>query len=341
MEIIARLGTLFGLSFVSGINLYATVAVVGMCSKYHLVRGLPAEFQILGHDGVITVALLLYFIEFVVDKIPGLDTLWDSLHTFIRPLGGAMLALLQVGEATPALQVIVFLVGASLATTAHFTKATTRLLINTSPEPFSNILASLFEDLGAISLAYLSLAYPRLSLFATLALLVLIGFFLPLLLRSARMLFAALLFKLKWFLQREGALPPFERLPIAYDEFFERAREPNETVVWTGYGYSTKVPGIPRSARVWVVITSKAVVVLHRRRMRLKMQRLLHSQVLQCKCYPGRLLAKWLLRTREGSWLINFYPAIAGKLPEDLTSLCPAVNQSAGCTGPAGDAIRE
>jgi len=288
------------------------------------VGGLPAEFQILGHDGVIAVALLLYFIEFFVDKIPGLDTLWDSIHTVIRPLGGAMMALLQVSEATPALQVIVFLVGASLASTAHFTKATTRLVINTSPEPFSNILASLFEDVGAISLAYLSLAYPRLSLLATLALLVLIGFFLPLLVRSVRMLFAALLFRLKWFLQREGALPPFEHLPMAYDEFFARSQEPDEAVVWTGYGYSAEIPGIPRSAGVWVVITSKAVVVLHRRRMRLQMHRLLHSQILQVKCYPGRLMVKWLLRTREGSWLISFYPPIASRLPEDLTP--PALN---------------
>ena len=145
MELIARLGSLLGLSFISGINLYATVAVAGICSKYHLVQGLPAEFDALAHDGVIAVAVILYLVEFLMDKIPGLDTLWDSIHTFIRPLGGAMLALMQVGEASPALQVIVFMLGASLASVAHFTKAATRLVINASPEPFSNILVSVIR----------------------------------------------------------------------------------------------------------------------------------------------------------------------------------------------------
>ena len=117
MDVIAQLGSLLGLSFISGINLYATVAVTGLCVKFGLVQGLPPEFQVFANDAVLFVALFFYAIEFFMDKIQGLDTLWDSIHTVIRPLGGALIALMQVGEASPAVEVIVFLFG--FPDTAH------------------------------------------------------------------------------------------------------------------------------------------------------------------------------------------------------------------------------
>jgi hypothetical protein len=315
MEIIARLGSLLGLSFISGINLYATVAVVGICTKYQLVQGLPSEFQVLASNAVIMIALVLYLLEFLMDKVPGLDTLWDSVHTLIRPLGGAMLALMQVGEASPALEVIVFMLGMSLASAAHITKAATRIMINASPEPFSNIVVSLAEDFAAISVAYLSLAYPKVSLLVTLGLLVLVGLFLPVLLRSMRMLFAALWVKLRWFVQRDLALERFASLPPAFDQFLETLREPDEVVVWTGYGYAARVPDIPRFAPVHMVVTGKAIMLIYRRWLRFKIQRFPFSQSLQSKCYPGMLLAKWSIRASGRNWLLNVYAPFSGRLP--------------------------
>jgi len=328
MELIARLGSLLGLSFVSGINLYATVAVAGICSKYHLVQGLPAEFDALAHDGVIAVAVILYLVEFLMDKIPGLDTLWDSIHTFIRPLGGAMLALMQVGEASPALQVIVFMLGASLASVAHFTKAATRLVINASPEPFSNIVVSVIEDVGAIGLSYLSLAYPRLSLLVTLGLLALFSFFLPLLIRSMRMLLGALVFKLRCWIQGDFARDRFEQLPMAYDQFFAGLRGPDDTTLWTGYGYAGKVPGIPKFAAVRMVVSNNGLLLLYRRRLQLKVQKLAAAQILEYKFYPGRLLTRWLLRTPNGSWLVALYQPLTSNLKAKLTQMDAAEDRS-------------
>jgi hypothetical protein len=137
MELIAQLGSILGLSFISGINLYATVAVVGICTRFDLIQGLPPEFQVLSNEAVIFVALLLYFVEFFMDKIQGLDTLWDSLHTIIRPLGGAFIALMQVGEASLAVEVIVFMLGASLASAWIFVSdyglSQTELFSHTDP----------------------------------------------------------------------------------------------------------------------------------------------------------------------------------------------------------------
>lgn len=329
MELIARLGSLLGLSFISGINLYATVAVTGICSKYHLVQGLPAEFDALAHDGVIAVAVILYLVEFLMDKIPGLDTLWDSLHTFIRPVGGAMLALMQVGEASPALQVVVFMLGASLASVAHFTKAATRLVINASPEPFSNILVSVLEDVGAIGMSYLSLAYPRLSLLVTLALLALFSFFLPFLVRSMRMLLGALIFKVRCWLQGDFARDRHGQLPMAYDQFFAGIRGPDDKILWTGCGYASKTPGIPKFAAVRMVLTNNALFLLSRRRLQFKVQKLPVEQITDHKFYPGRLLTRWFLRTPGGNWLIAVYQPLISTLTARLNQM----NSAGGGSG--------
>lgn len=320
MEIIAKLGSLLGLSFIAGINLYATVAVVGLCKKFELVHGLPPEFDILANEAVLAVAILLYFLEFLMDKVPGLDTLWDSIHTVIRPLGGAMLAVLQVGEATPAMEVIVFMLGASLASAAHITKAGTRLIINTSPEPFSNIFVSLAEDAGVIGFSYLSLAYPKVSFILTLLCLALIGLFMPLILRTIRMLFAALYFKMNSFLFQESAWTASRSLPYSLDAFFDQHRDPEEKFLWTGQAYAIKVPKMSRHERIHVIITSKKMHFLHRHWTRLEEQVLSVAELVQSKSYRGFLLSRWLLKTPKGDWMLYLYPALAKTLPQDLTS---------------------
>lgn len=320
MEIIAKLGSLLGLSFIAGINLYATVAMVGICVKFQLVQNLPPEFHVLANDAVIFVAIFLYLIEFLLDKIPGLDTLWDAIHTVIRPLGGAMLALMQVGEASPALEVIAFMLGASLASVAHVTKAGTRLIINTSPEPFSNFLVSTGEDLAAIGYSYLSLAYPKLSFFLTLAFLTLFVLVLPLVLRTFRMLFSALLFRGKCLFHKEAAWMSSRSLPMAYDLFFDQNKVADEKVLWTGRAYAIRVPSISRFTPLQVVVSSRAIHLIYRHRFRLQEKTVPLQDVYQHKSYPGLLLAKWLLRTSHGDWLLQLYQPLAVTLPQNMTA---------------------
>jgi len=174
MELIAVLGRTAAFSFAAGVNLYATVAILGLASRFHWVE-LPAPFAVFDHGAVIGVALLLYVLEFFADKIPYVDTAWDVVHTAIRPLGGAFIAVASVGEASPAAQGLAALLGGTLAAGSHFTKAGTRALANTSPEPLSNWLLSLAEDGFAVSLGLLALTYPVAALGVTVVLVGLIG----------------------------------------------------------------------------------------------------------------------------------------------------------------------
>lgn len=159
MEVIAALGRTMGFSFAAGINLYATVAILGLASRYNWVS-LPPQFRAFDNDLVIGVAILLYAVEFVADKIPWFDSIWDAVHTAIRPIGGAVIAVTTLGEASPTTEALVGLLGGALAAGSHFSKAGTRALANTSPEPFTNWILSLGEDVFVVSLGFLALKYP-------------------------------------------------------------------------------------------------------------------------------------------------------------------------------------
>jgi hypothetical protein len=159
LELLAALGRTMGFSFAAGINLYATVAILGLAKRYGWVA-LPDQFAVFDHDVVIYTALVLYVVEFVADKIPWVDSIWDAVHTAIRPVGGAVIAIATLGDASPATQGLIALFGGTLAAGSHFTKAGTRAAANTSPEPFSNWILSLGEDLFVVGLATLALTYP-------------------------------------------------------------------------------------------------------------------------------------------------------------------------------------
>ncbi len=320
MDAIAHLGSILGLSFISGINLYATVAVTGICVKTGLVTGLPPEFQVFANEAVIFVALLLYAVEFFMDKIQGLDVLWDSLHTLIRPLGGAFIALMQVGEASVAMEVIVFLVGASMASAAHATKAGTRLVVNTSPEPVSNVLVSIGEDIGVIGFSYLALAYPKLTFFLTIIFVLLIIIFLPILFRTFRMLLGSIFFRIKAFFIHDITKSRLLSLPLSMDTFFDDQKEKDEEIIWAGKAYAGRVPSIRRSARIYVIITSQAAYCLYRRWFRTRIKRQARSEIQKYNLYPGRLLAKCLVTTSAETWMVLFYQPFIDTLPRDLAS---------------------
>src|SRR5262245_37479344 len=151
-DMLTALGYTIPLAFASGLNVYATVAVLGLCSHYGLVA-LPPQFRAFDHPVVITVALAMYLVEFVADKIPWLDSLWDMVHTIVRPIGGALVAVTALGDASPTATTLAALLGGSVAMTTHLTKAGARAAANTSPEPFSNWILSFGEDVLAVSIA--------------------------------------------------------------------------------------------------------------------------------------------------------------------------------------------
>jgi hypothetical protein len=163
IEVLAGLGRTLGFSFAAGINLYATVAILGLASRYGWVS-LPEQYRVFDNDLIIGVAITLYVIEFFADKIPWVDTMWDTVHTFVRPVGGALIAVATLGEASPTVEGLVALLGGAVAAGSHVTKASTRVAANASPEPFSNWALSLIEDILVVALGFVTLKYPLLAL---------------------------------------------------------------------------------------------------------------------------------------------------------------------------------
>jgi hypothetical protein len=173
VDLMTALGRIVPFAFTSGINLYATIAVLGLCSRFELIA-LPDAFRAFDNPYVISAAVGMYLIEFVADKIPWLDTAWDAVHTVIRPVGGALVAVTALGSSSSAMQTLAALLGGSVAMTTHLTKASTRAAANTSPEPFSNWILSLGEDLFVVALTYFALEHPVLATVIALVLLVVI-----------------------------------------------------------------------------------------------------------------------------------------------------------------------
>ena len=157
MDTLSLLGVALGFATLSGINLYLTTFMAGLAVRFNWVD-LADKYEslaILANPWIIGIAGVLFLIEFFADKIPWLDSSWDAIHTFIRPIGGTLLALAALGEMDPAVSVIAALLSGSTTLITHATKAGSRLLINMSPEPVSNAVASLGEDglvLGGLGL---------------------------------------------------------------------------------------------------------------------------------------------------------------------------------------------
>ena len=148
-QLISTIAIAMGASWVSGINLYAAVATLGLLGKFAQLQ-LPGELEVLTSWWVIGVAVGLYVIEFVADKVPYVDSTWDVIHTFIRVPAGAILAATAFGDFDRSIQVIALLLGGGLALSSHGTKAATRAMLNASPEPVSNSVASVLEDIVAV-----------------------------------------------------------------------------------------------------------------------------------------------------------------------------------------------
>ena len=190
-EILPYIALSMGVAWASGINLYAAILVLGLLGLSGNMP-LPETLQVLQNPIVIGVAGFMYCVEFFADKIQGVDSAWDTLQTFIRIPAGAVLAATAVGDVDPAIAVSAALVGGGLTAGTHLTKASARLLVNTSPEPFSNIGASLAEDTAVVGGLLTALYYPSFFLVLLVVFMALMIWLLPILLRALKGIFDSL-----------------------------------------------------------------------------------------------------------------------------------------------------
>ena len=192
MDAIQTIAVGAGLAWASGMRLYAVMFAAGLMARYGWVA-LPGDLAVLTHPLVLGASGFMFAIEFFADKIPGVDSVWDALHTFIRIPAGALLAAASLGvSADPALVMAAGILGGTLAGSSHFAKSGARALINTSPEPFSNWAASFSEE-GLVALAlWLAFTYPVLSLCVLAVLLVCALWLIVALWRYLRVMFARL-----------------------------------------------------------------------------------------------------------------------------------------------------
>ena len=201
MEALNLLGSTMGLGLVSGLNLYATVLTVGLGIRLGLITLNPemARLEVLASPYVLIAAGILFVIEFFADKIPWVDSIWDAIHTFIRPLGAAVVAATAIGAVNAEAAIIAALC-AGISLSGHSAKAGTRLLANHSPEPFSNIGLSLIEDVLVVVGSWLALTHPAIMLGVAVAFLIAFSWFAPKAFRLLRVEFLATIALLKrWF----------------------------------------------------------------------------------------------------------------------------------------------
>lgn len=191
MGIVESVALAAGLAWASGMRLYAVLFAAGLLSRLGYLH-LPDTLQILQHAWVLGITGSLLVVEFLADKIPAVDSLWDGVQTFIRIPAGAVLAAFALGEADPALMLAAGLLGGTLTAGTHAAKAGSRALINTSPEPFSNLAASFGEEAAVASGLFLAFQYPALFLALLALFVVLLIWLLPKVFRGLRLVFGRL-----------------------------------------------------------------------------------------------------------------------------------------------------
>lgn len=159
MDIVSSVAIAAGLAWASGIRLYAVLLLAGLLGRYGFIH-LPDTLAVLEHPFVIAAAGFMFIVEFLADKIPAVDSLWDGIHTFIRIPAGALLAAMALGDHDPAVTVAAGILGGTLAAGTHAAKAASRAVINASPEPVSNLVASFSEEALVFGGLFAAFHYP-------------------------------------------------------------------------------------------------------------------------------------------------------------------------------------
>ena len=259
MEKLNLLAVALGLACLAGVNLYLTVFATGLAIHFHWIALAPPyqSLEVLGNPWIVTIAGILYFLEFFADKIPWMDSAWDAVHTVIRPIGGALLAIQVLGHPSPAFTVIVALLAGGTSLIAHTAKAATRLATNTSPEPFSNIGLSLGEDaavLGGLALVHFN---PLLALIILLLGIAAFFYFAPMILRAMKAKIWLAWKKLNGpaNLDMPAKLPV--TLPVRLDPIFSRQNLLGETIAWAAPCVSGRGRRIPANLFGALVATNE------------------------------------------------------------------------------------
>lgn len=255
MEVLKLLGVALGLASLAGINLYLTVFVTGLAIRMDWVLLPPAlhDLTVLSDPVIIGVAGFLYIIEFFADKIPWVDTAWDAVHTFIRPVGAAALAVAALGETSPVFQIVAALVAGGMALTSHVAKAGTRLVANTSPEPVSNIGLSLVEDGVVFAGLGLLVWNPIAGLVVAVVFTGIVVTMMPKLLRGIRAKLWLAWKKLNSPAEDDQEISPGHRLPGHCESQLRRAHAGGAPVEWAVPCLSGGGPRLSANLRGWLV----------------------------------------------------------------------------------------
>lgn len=249
MQLLDQMGLALGLASLAGVNLYLTVLLTGVLVRFDMLQ-LADKFEgmeALGHPWVLAVAGSLFVVEFIADKVPWVDSLWDSVHTVIRPVGGVLLALQAMGDMPAYLEVMAGLLAGGAALTTHSAKAGTRLMVNHSPEPFSNVSMSLAEDVGVVGGTLLALLQPIAALCIFAGILLLLWALFPQIVRAIRTSL--------WFIWSKLRMPG-RREPLTHPEQLERHLDDESAalllanvnlkasdILWTASGITGKSRG--------------------------------------------------------------------------------------------------
>jgi hypothetical protein len=191
LDALSTLALIAGLGWASGVRLYAVLFFLGVLHHAGIIE-LPPDLGLLAHPAVMAVSGLLFLTEFFADKIPGFDSIWDAVHTFIRIPGGALLAAAAVAQGDQGLALAAGLLGGVFAAGAHFTKASGRMLINTTPEPFSNWVASFGEDTLVVAALWSAFKHPLLLLAGLALFVIAVVLLAPRLIRGVQSVLAAI-----------------------------------------------------------------------------------------------------------------------------------------------------
>lgn len=259
MDQLKLLGVALGLACLAGLNLYLTVFVTGLAIQQHwIVLGPGYEsLELLAHPAILWISGTLYVLEFFADKIPWVDSAWDTVHTIIRPIGGALLAIRVLGQTSPAFDLAVALAAGGASLVTHSAKASTRLVANASPEPFSNIGLSLLEDvavLGGLALIHFN---PIWALAVFVLLLSIILYFAPKIFRAVRVKLWLVWKKLNGPAASDTSPNLPSTLPSRYAAAFARENLLGETVAWAVPCVAKKVRGVAANSSGMLVANNE------------------------------------------------------------------------------------
>lgn len=262
MEVLPQLGVALGLASLAGLNLYLTVFVTGLAIQQQWidVSQTYPELAVLAHPAVIIIAGLLYVLQFFADKVPWVDSLWDAVHTFIRPIGGAFLAIHVLdgqNHLDSTMEIIAALLAGGVTLTTHTMKAGTRLVANHSPEPFSNIALSVTEDVAVVGGLFLIKRDPVLALIVFSLILVAILYIGPKILRGAKVQL--------WLIWKKIASPASDKLarelskdlPHELDITFFSVNLERDPIAWAVRCVSTSSRGLTGNLFGYLVTTER------------------------------------------------------------------------------------